>query len=424
MYYLSVYLLYQKNYKLLTICPFNQHYAFLNDQQEIEFGNIHYPEMPLLQYIYCKPSINMGAIIPEKEFQVLLSESEENIQQNMYPDAYISIKEALSINGFEKSHKALDLLYSIALKGEVKSISDIWFKYHIHEGLCQNVNMLFLKDCNKVAIPNQNKLIIWDIVSKETIEMPLNLPTNLVKMKWSDKNNSFSFILLNSDRVLIEYVAKDNLYKPIKVETRGNIIDFCIHDNSCCILDDTGHFVVMSLLTRAILYKEELGKTAKQIYDYPLGKNILIVHENFLQIFSLDLRTNQRHFKGSKAPINKIAFSSQGRYIAQTNIDGNTCIWNAFTSQAVSALPFDKAITSMQFSPNSGYLAIGDSDCNLSIIDLNTDSIVHRFKNLNSSISNILFSPNSRYILAAGYNKHNIAVLELNWDLNFHQTLR
>lgn len=407
--------------KYFHICPFNQHYSKVNEINEVEFGYIHYPEMPLLQYIYCKPSVNMGTIIPEKEFEVLLTEGEENIQQGMFPDAYISIKEALTISGFEKSFKALDLLYTISNKGEIKSISDVWYKYHIPVKLQNKTSMLFLNESNKVVIPFNEKFLIWDLVSKETIEINCTIPTNFIKMKWLGRSQSYSFIVLNEDRKLMHFDAKSESYQLVNVETRGNIIDFCIFEKNCCILDNTGQFTVLDLKTQKVLFKEEFGKTAKQIYDYPPGKNILIVHENFLQIFSLDLRTNQRNFKGSKAPIKNIAFSSQGRYIAQTNIDGNTCVWNAFTTKAVSNLPFDSAITVLQFSPNSNYLAIGDSDCNLNIIDISSDSIVHRFKNLNNSISSIIFSPNSRYLVVAGYQDQKIAVLELNWDIQFQQ---
>lgn len=419
---------FQKAGKHFNICPFNQHYSFINEANEIEYGYVHYPEMPLLQYIYCKPSINLGTVIPEKEFEVLLAEGQENIQLGMFPDAYISIKEALTISGFEKSYKALDLLYAISNKGEVKSISDVWYQYHIPEKLYQNTQMKFLNDSDLVVLPCQNKFLIWDLISKETKEIKCSLPENFIKMKWLNSNQPFTFILLNKDRMLMVFNAESNSHQLLNIETRGNIIDFCIFENNCCMLDNTGQFTVFNMQTKNILFKEEFGKTAKQIYEYPPGKNILIVHENFIQIFSLELRTTQRNFKGSKAPIKNIAFSSQGRFISQTNIDGNTCVWNAFTAKAVSNLPFDTGITVMQFSPNSNYLAIGDANCNLSIIDINSDSIVYRFKNLNNSIASIVFSPNSRYVLVASYQDPKIAVLEFNWDIQFshisHQNFR
>lgn len=410
---------FQKNNPLFRICPFSQHYSFVNEYNEIEFGQIHYPEMPLLQYIYCKPSLNMNTIIPEKEFEVLITEAEESIRLGQFPDAYISIKEALSIKGFERSSKATNLLFSIANKGEVKSIADIWYKYYIPEKLSKNATLHFLNESNKAIAPCNEKLLIWDIITKELNEIKCDLPANFIKMKWLGKNQSYSFLLLTENRELMHFDSQTNSFTSLKTVTRGNIIDFCIFDNNCCILDNTGQLTVFRLQNNQILFKEEFGKTAKQIYGYPPGKNILIVHENFIQIFSLELRTNQRNLKGSKAPIKNIAFSSQGRFISQTNIDGNTCVWNAFTAQAISNLPFDTAISVMQFSPNSNYLAIGDSESNLSIIDINSDSIVHRFKNLTNSISNIIFSPDSRYLLIASHSDQKIAVLELNWDIQF-----
>lgn len=405
-------------FAFLSICPYHQHYAKINKNNEIEFGTIHYPEMPLLQYIYCKPSINLETIIPEKEFDVLINEGIENIKLGLYPDAYISIKESFSIRGFEKSNKALDLLYQISSHGELKTIANAWFKYHIHAKIIKNVDILFLNESN-IIIPCQNKFIKWDLTNKEEQDIQVKLPDDFIKLKWMGKEFSYSFILLTKDQRLLEFDANSNQYKEIKIATRSNIIDFCILNNYFCVLDNTGQMTVMNFSKNEILFKEEFGKTAKKLFKYPPGKNILIVHENFLQIFSLEIRTNQRNFKGGTAPIKNQSFSYQGRFIALTNIDGSTCIINAFTSKTVSNMPFDYTITAMHFSPNSAYLAIADAKGNLNIIDVNTDSIVQRFKNLNNSITHIAFAPNSRYIVVSSDSDSRLGVVELNWDLQF-----
>jgi len=422
----------KKDRKLLSSfkCPFehihlssfNDNFVAYTNDHKLVNGIYFYPKLPLLNYIYCKPSLNASAVKPEKEFDVLLNEASENIKLKNYSEAYISIKESLSVRGFARSQKAIELLYKVSPHGELKNLNDCWYKYHIPAHMHQSIKNIIFEDNHTILFPLAEHLLKWELNSKETKKIPHSFPIKSIKTIPLN-NDVESYIFINNDYEINIWDVKTKTCQSINVPIRGDIISFdIIGNNNLICLDHTGQAILFDIKGKKILLKDEFGVTAKQVLNYKAGNNILIRHENFLQIYSLEQNTILRNFKGSKSPISSIAFSQHGRLIAQTNLDGDTSIWNAFTSEKMTNIPFDTSISNIEFAPNSNFIAIGDYDGYTSIVDINTSSVLFRHKAFTAGIKNLKFTDNGQYLIGSGLkDDQRFIVYEMNWDISFAQ---
>jgi len=122
-----------------------------------------------------------------------------------------------------------------------------------------------------------------------------------------------------------------------------------------------------------------------------------------------------RTFKGHSSGVNSVDFSSGGKFVVTGSSDGSTKLWDAVTGREVKALgssdsyqgfmsfdSFMASVNSVNFSPDGNYVVIGTNE-GVKLWDVRTGKILRSFSG--SMILSISFSPDSRYILAAGADR-------------------
>ncbi|TFG90071.1 MAG: WD40 repeat domain-containing protein, partial [Candidatus Atribacteria bacterium] len=122
-----------------------------------------------------------------------------------------------------------------------------------------------------------------------------------------------------------------------------------------------------------------------------------------------------RTFKGHSSGVNSVDSSPDGKFIVTGSSDGSAKLWDAVTGREVRAfgssdsyqgfMSFDSYLASVNgvsFSPDGNYVVIGTND-GMKLWDVRTGRILRSFSG--SMVLSASFSPDSRYILAAGTDR-------------------
>ncbi|WP_373529960.1 protein kinase [Nostoc sp.] len=100
--------------------------------------------------------------------------------------------------------------------------------------------------------------------------------------------------------------------------------------------------------------------------------------------------------------IKAVSFSQDEKYLAIVGLDKKTNVWEWQTTDKLTPLP---NVVAVAFSPkDSKYLATGDVEGNVKVLDTNTFKVVNEV-NLGSYPTAISFSPEGKHLLLLGLNK-------------------
>ncbi len=136
----------------------------------------------------------------------------------------------------------------------------------------------------------------------------------------------------------------------------------------------------------------------------PSEKEILVLQENGKDIVKYNLTTNTvSPFIKPSVKINHLALSANGKLLVGGANNGKVFIWeitNGNKEQVIYETKGD-AITSVRFSPNGRYLAAGNREGLVTIIEPVTGAIVRRFSEIQAQINDVEFSPNGKFLAVA-----------------------
>ncbi|KAL4506238.1 hypothetical protein ABPG73_016972 [Tetrahymena malaccensis] len=130
------------------------------------------------------------------------------------------------------------------------------------------------------------------------------------------------------------------------------------------------------------------------------GQQAIIGSVNNQNIQTMELGQNQFLFQGQINPINTVAFSADGKYLAIASQDSTCQIWDVEQGQLQYKISgHSKFIDSIQFSADGKFLATGSKDNTCKIWNIKQGyELVHTIQEHSLPIKSIAFSADSKYI--------------------------
>jgi WD40 repeat protein len=135
---------------------------------------------------------------------------------------------------------------------------------------------------------------------------------------------------------------------------------------------------------------------------------------------------------GKLQPVQALAFSRDGRWLAAENSSNSVAVWDTATGREILTLPSDKPppalhrtwVYSIAFSPDGRELASGVDDQTVRVWDLSTGKKVRDLIGSHRSVIYIAFSPDGRFI-ASGDDDKTIQIWDAStgaklWTLSGH----
>ena len=106
------------------------------------------------------------------------------------------------------------------------------------------------------------------------------------------------------------------------------------------------------------------------------------------------------------SPIESIAYSPNGRFIASGSLDNTVRIWDVEKKAPVHAFKgHEDYVSSVAFSPNGRFIASGSWDTTVRIWDVEKQAPVHAFKGHEDDVYSVAYSPNGRFIASGSFDK-------------------
>jgi WD40 repeat protein len=126
--------------------------------------------------------------------------------------------------------------------------------------------------------------------------------------------------------------------------------------------------------------------------------------------------------------IHSVAFSSDGRWLASGDFNGDIRLWDARTHQLRSILRgHTNWLRALTLSPDGRTLASGGFDCTIRLWDVNTGECLRTFADRTQAIRSLAFSPDGNILvsgsddmLASGSNNCTVRL----WDVNTGECLQ
>ncbi len=120
--------------------------------------------------------------------------------------------------------------------------------------------------------------------------------------------------------------------------------------------------------------------------------------------------------KGHSKTVNKIVFSSDGKWVATGSSDNTIKIWGGSNGQEMATIETgQKEILSMAFSADGSYLAAGDKNGNVVLWDPVSNERKYEYS-IEGAVNTLAFSADVQYLFAAG-TKNKITI----WNMETKQ---
>ncbi|MBC6610665.1 WD40 repeat domain-containing protein [Hymenobacter sp. BT507] len=154
-----------------------------------------------------------------------------------------------------------------------------------------------------------------------------------------------------------------------------------------------------------------VAKVEKSVYAlrYLPARQLLVLGHNFEGVQVIDLQNRQLAHATALPPlaIFDLAYSEVAQRLFVALADGTLAVLRAtdFSLEKLLRLA-DKSLRCLALHPTRPELAVGSSDTTVRVLDVHTLDTLHTLSDATNSVFTVAYSPNGRYLLAAGRDAH------------------
>lgn len=128
-----------------------------------------------------------------------------------------------------------------------------------------------------------------------------------------------------------------------------------------------------------------------------------------VQVWNVASQSRVAICRGHTLPIETVAWSPNGKYIASGSIDKTVQVWHATTASHVLTYSghdnhknLSSTVVSVAWSPDSKHIASGGQDATVQVWDALSGKQIYTYHGHNANVYAALWSPNGQYIASGG----------------------
>ncbi|KAI0687553.1 WD40-repeat-containing domain protein [Earliella scabrosa] len=242
-------------------------------------------------------------------------------------------------------------------------------------------------DGSKLAsCSNDDRVLIWDTTA----------PTHRQTVLLEGHTDSVSFVLFSPDGTMLASGGNDRSCLVWNVETGALRLTLHGHGDSIrtAAFDPGCQRIATSCKDGSV-----------RIWSTSTGEELVRLHEHSEDVIS-------------------VSFSRSGQWIMSASWDATIKVCDSFSGErALSLLEHDGPIYSAQFSPDldNKFIASGSYDHTVRLWRMSDGSCVRIFKQHTNAVSYVLFTPDGKSLVSAGWDGRVIIRSRREWDPDMDQ---
>ncbi len=221
-------------------------------------------------------------------------------------------------------------------------------------------------DGNSNENSNRKKVVLWDIQSKDTLEITLNAHKGLVdSLTFSPDGSILATANHHGTVMLWDMHRKDTLGQPLRAHNGtvtsvafspdGNTLASAGGDRTVMLWDPQSPQPIMPPIYthQDWVFSLAFSPNGKLLASGSRGEKIILFDTQNWQPIGTPL-------KGHTGDVNSVAFSPDGSILASAGEDGTVMLWDALSQQLIGQPIQDNevVVSSLAFSPDSNFLAL------------------------------------------------------------------
>jgi WD40 repeat protein len=385
-------------------------------------------------YRYSSVTSAVEALEKERLHQEILSRAWSEYKSVRISEALQSLKEARSIQGFEKSPASLELQALVGARARIHSYGGAWFKASL-DGAPDRIETVAFSPCRPMALSGgRDKAIhLWDLNTRRCVRV-LEGHTAIIssavfspggRFVISAAERSLRLWDVDSGECLRVFKGHTHSVTTVTFSPDGNYVF-----SGCCYGTDD-RLRLWEVATGNCLKRFEGNRGGVNAVAYsPEGRLLLSAggehwtKDNTLRVW--DVRTGKclQACVGHKERVNCVAFSPDGRMALTGSGNENTLhggddttlrLWDLTDGCCLQVFHgHTDCVRSVRFSPD-GRFAISAGGDALRLWDVQTAECLHVFLRGATCMD---MSPDGRFLISGNWDK-TLSLWELDWEYEY-----
>ncbi|MCY3872349.1 MAG: hypothetical protein OXG87_22625, partial [Gemmatimonadetes bacterium] len=248
---------------------------------------------------------------------------------------------------------------------------------------------------------------LWDMATRETIA----IYKYVIPFFGLDRVNTIAFSLdeatlavgTNNKVELWDVVTKTNIATLDRDISGINSVSFSPVETTLAIGSSLGVVKLWDIATQNVSTFVGYLSWVRSVAFSPNGKTLALGSEGEVVLWDIATGRHVATLDRYAGSVNSMAFSSEGTLLAAVSSDGIN-LWDVATGENIATLKHRITINSMVFSPDGTLLASG-SGRNVLLWDVSTRQNIAVLEGHTSGVSSVSFSPDGSTLVSGSYDK-------------------
>lgn len=368
----------------------------------------------------------------------LLDRIDGHLQSGRFEPAYLSLRQAQEIPGYEKATALLDRLGKLSPASRRVGLHSAWMSQTL-TGHTEVVNFVsFSPDGSQVASVSSDRVVrLWEprsgacTVKLEGHRRPVQLAVfspqgdilaTASKGGYLSDKDADSFLRLwqvKGGQPIRSFQNYERGVSAVVFSPDGSKLYVAPAEK----LMDKESGAIQILNARSGAVERTLSGHSDIVTSLALfggGKFLLSgSRDQTLKVWQLTNGECLRTLTGHQGSVQALAALAGDRYAISGGVDNLLRLWDLQTGKCLRTLTGHKdTIQSIAVTRDGRFALSGGEEFALRLWDLQTGSVLQELEGHTDSITSLDFSPNGRYAISASYDK-TLKLWEFDWELDF-----